>query len=245
MRREKSRYDRPMTGKDSPNRVWLALSFAAGLLCVYLAAHLVTPPSPTHPLTGRRIAGIATNTSWLDRAEREGEEQPDRALDLIGIESGSSVADIGAGSGYMTLRIAGRVGPAGKVYANDLQPAMLQAVQDKVRKAGLANVVLVQGTEQDARLPDGAIDLALMVDVYHELWHPQAMLQSIRRSLKPGGRLVLVEYRKEDPRIPIADAHRMSVADARREVEAEGFAFDRAIEGLPRQHIIVFSRAGP
>ena len=223
------------------------MSFVAGLLCLYLAANLVTSPPqpPTHPLTGRRVAGIATNTSWLDRAEREGEEQPERALDLIGIEAGSVVADIGAGSGYMTIRLAKRVGPAGKVYANDLQAAMLRAVEEKVRAAGLSNVAVVQGTEQDARLPAGAVDLALLVDVYHELWYPQPMLQSIRRALKPDGRLVLVEYRKEDPTIPIADAHRMSVADARREVEAEGFAFDRVIPGLPRQHIIVFHNSVP
>jgi predicted methyltransferase len=236
-----------MVRNDARGRVALALSLAAGLVCLYVAANLVTSPpqAPTHPLTGRRIAGIATNANWLDRAGREGEEQPDRALDLIGIEPGSVVADVGAGSGYMTIRLAKRVGPAGKVYANDIQAAMLRAVDDKVRRAGLSNVVPVQGVEQDARLPPGAIDLALLVDVYHELWYPQPMLRSIRRSLKPDGRLVLVEYRKEDPTIPIADAHRMSVADARREVEAEGFTFDRVISGLPRQHIIVFHNSVP
>jgi ubiquinone/menaquinone biosynthesis C-methylase UbiE len=228
-------------------RLGLALSFALGLLSLYVAAHLgiFAPQPPTHPLSGRRIAGIATSASWLDRAAREGEEQPDRALDLIGIEPGSTVADIGAGSGYMTLRIATRVGSAGKVYANDLQAAMLSVIHDKVKKAGLSNVVLVQGTEQDARLPEGAIDLALLVDVYHELRYPEAMLQSIRRSLKPGGRLVLVEYRKEDPTIPIAETHRMSVGDARTEVEPEGFVFERVIASLPRQHVIVFRTAGP
>ncbi len=156
----------------------LAMSFVAGLLCLYLGANLATSPPqpPTHPLTGRRVAGIATSTSWLDRAEREKEEQPERALDLIGIEPGSVVADVGAGSGYMTIRLAGRVGPAGKVYANDIQAAMLRAVDEKVRQAGLSNVVEVLGTEQDARLPADGIDLALMVDVYHELWYPQAML---------------------------------------------------------------------
>jgi len=110
------------------------------------------------------------------------------------------------------------------------------------RPAPPSNVQIVQGTETDTRLPDNAIDLALLVDVYHELWHPQNMLQSIRRSLKPNGELVLVEYRKEDPSIPIADAHRMSVADIRTEVEAEGFTFDRLVPGLPRQHIIVFRK---
>jgi predicted methyltransferase len=100
----------------------------------------------------------------------------------------------------------------------------------------------VQGTETDARLPENAIDLALLVDVYHEMWYPQEMLRSIRRSLKPSGELVLIEYRKEDPTIPIAETHRMSVRDVRTEVQAEGFRFERLIPGLPRQHIIVFRR---
>jgi ubiquinone/menaquinone biosynthesis C-methylase UbiE len=142
----------------------------------------------------------------------------------------------------MTTRIARIIGPAGKVYAEDIQPAMLQIVQDKARTGQFANIELVLGTDVDARLPENAIDLALLVDVYHEFQHPQEMLRSIRRSLKTGGQLVLVEYRKEDPTIPIAPAHRMSTADARTEVEAEGFTFDRVIPGLPRQHIIVFHK---
>jgi SAM-dependent methyltransferase len=117
---------------------------------------------------------------------------------------------------------------------------MLKAVQNKAQAEHLANVEIVQGTETDARLPAGAIDLALLVDVYHEFLRPQEMLRSIRTSLKPEGRLVLVEYRGEDPTIPIAPTHRMSVADARREVQAGGFVFVQVIEGLPRQHIIVF-----
>lgn len=196
----------------------------------------------THPLSGRPIAGIATDTSWLDRGSREQEEAPERALDLIAITPGLIVADVGAGSGYMTVRLAQRVGSAGRVYANDVQPDMLRAIQRKLLDEKLTNVELVQGTDEDARLPDRAIDLALLVDVYHEFHHPQAMLRSLRRSLKPDGRLVLVEYRKEDPRIPIAFTHRMSLAEAQLEVDAEGFTFDRAIEELPRQHIIVFRK---
>jgi ubiquinone/menaquinone biosynthesis C-methylase UbiE len=197
---------------------------------------------PTHPLTGRRIAGIATDARWMDRSSREEEEQPERALDLIGVAPGMIVADVGAGSGYMTTRLAQRVGPSGKVYANDVQPALLEILGDKARREGLTNIEVALGTEEDARLPEHAIDLALLVDVYHEFSQPQKMLQSIRRSLKPGGVLVLVEYRKEDPRIPIADEHRLSVADSLTEVQAEGFTFDRVVLGLPRQHIIVFRK---
>jgi ubiquinone/menaquinone biosynthesis C-methylase UbiE len=181
----------------------------------------------------------------MDRATRESEEQPERALDLIGIEPGSVVADVGAGSGYMTVRLSKRVGPSGTVLANDLQSTLLTTIRDKVRALGLTNVKTIQGTESDARLPEGGVDLALLFDVYHEFREPQLMLRSIRRALKPNGRLVVVEYRKEDASLPIAATHRMTVEDARTEIEAEGFAFDRLAPGLPRQHIIMFRRSYP
>jgi predicted methyltransferase len=222
---------------------FLALAALLGLAALYLGARFGSGrPALVHPLTGRPIAGIATDASWLDRASREQEEAPEAALALIRIRPGMVVADVGAGSGYMTSRIARIVGPAGKVYANDIQPAMLRILQDKARAEGLSNVEIVPGTDTDTRLPGNAIDIAILVDVYHELHHPMEILQSIRQSLKEGGELVLVEYRKEDPSIPIAPAHRMSVADARREVEAEGFTFERLEPGLPRQHVIVFRK---
>jgi predicted methyltransferase len=212
-------------------------SFVAG------TQFLVTRPAPVaHPITGRVIPGIATDQAWLDRAGRDGEETPDQALKLIGITPGMSVADVGAGTGYMTLRIARLVGPEGKVYANDVQPAMLHTIQAKTLQQQLGNVAIVQGAEDDARLPVNGVDLAVLVDVYHEFRQPQAMLRSVRRSLRPDGRLVLIEYRKEDPHLPIAETHRMSVAEVRAEIEAEGFFFDRVIEELPRQHIIVFRK---
>jgi ubiquinone/menaquinone biosynthesis C-methylase UbiE len=207
---------------------------------------LVSPPArPIHPVTGRTIPGMATSAEWMDRAEREREEAPDRALALIGVTPGMSVADIGAGTGYMTTRLARLVGPTGKIYANEIQPGMLRLIEAKRREQQLGNVELVQGTEHDARIPANAVDLALLVDVYHEFQDPQAMLQSIRGSLKPNGQLVLVEYRKEDPTIPIASTHRMSVAELRAEIEPQGFVFDRVIEELPRQHIIVFRKRAP
>jgi SAM-dependent methyltransferase len=230
----------------STTRVWrlVPLFVLFSLASFFAGTRLLTirPTPPIHPLTGRQIAGIATDANWLDRIAREQEEEPDRAIELIGIVPGLVVADVGAGTGYMTMRLARRVGQTGKVYANDLQPPMLRLIQDKARAAQLSNVEIVQGTENDARLPENAIDLALLVDVYHEFRRPQEMLRSIRQSLKPNGHLVLVEYRREDPSIPIADTHRMSVADARTEVEAEGFTFDRLVPGLPRQHIIEFRR---
>ncbi len=199
----------------------------------------------THPLTGRQIAPVmsADGAGWLDRPEREAEEAPDQALDALGIRAGMVVADVGAGTGYMSLRMARRVGPTGKVYANDLQPEMLQKLHAKSQREKLSNVETVQGTESDPKLPPNTMDLVLLVDVYHEFSQPQAMLDKIRESLKPDGRLVLLEYRKEDPKVPIRPEHKMSVAEVKTEVEAEGYKLDQVIEKLPRQHIIIFRRA--
>jgi len=220
----------------------LAALLGAASLYIGLRTGALQPAPAVHPLTGRPIAGIATNADWMDRATREQEESPAQALALVGIRPGTTVADVGAGSGYMTLRLAAAVGSAGKVYASDIQPALLRIVQEKARAAKADNVEVVLGSATDARLPEDAIDLALLVDVYHEFQHPREMLQSLRRSLKRDGRLVLIEYRKEDPTIPIAAAHRMSVAETRAEIEVEGFTFERVLAGLPRQHILIFRK---
>ncbi len=199
----------------------------------------------THPLTGRQIAPVmgAGGAGWLDRPERESEEAPDQAIHLLGLRPGMTVADVGAGTGYMSLRMARRVGPTGKVYANDLQPEMLEKLRANSQREKLTNVETVQGTASDPNLPKNAIDLVLLVDVYHEFSEPQAMLDHIREALKPDGRLVLLEYRKEDPRVPIRPEHKMSVAEVRTEVEAEGYKLDQVIEKLPRQHIIIFKKS--
>jgi predicted methyltransferase len=215
----------------------------AGIGAFLVGTRFVAPPrSPAHPLTGRIIPGIATDAAWMERAGRAQEEDPDRALALIGVNTGMTVADIGAGTGYMTTRLAALVGPAGTVYANEIQPELLRRLETAVRGRGLQNVQVVPGAEDDARLPERALDIALLVDVYHELHAPQSMLRSIGRSLKADGRLVLVEYRQEDPTLPIAAAHRTSIAGLRAEIEPEGFLFERTSEELPRQHIIVFRK---
>jgi ubiquinone/menaquinone biosynthesis C-methylase UbiE len=160
---------------------------------------------------------------------------------VLKIARGAAVADIGAGSGYITERLAARVGPAGKVFANDVQPQMLDLLARRLARKKIANVTLVQGTLDDPKLPPESVDLALMVDVYHEFSQPQAMLRHLREALKPGGRMVLLEYRKEDPAIPIRPEHKMSVAEAKLEVEAEGFTLSKVDESLPRQHILIFT----
>jgi len=195
-----------------------------------------------HPITGRPYAGVmsADGAPWLTRPQREEEEQPDRALADIGIAKGSAVADIGAGSGAITWRLAERVGPTGKVYANDIQPRMLELLRQNMAQRKIANVETVLGAVDDPKLPPASVDLELLIDVYHEFSHPQEMLRHLRESLRPGGRMVLLEYRGEDPAIPIRPEHKMTVAMVKAEVEPEGFRLDQAIETLPRQHILIF-----
>ena len=196
------------------------------LAVVVLATAAILAQTPgVHPISGRRYAGVMSyeGARWLDREERDVEEEPDRALDAIRIEKGSTVADVGAGSGYMTIRMARRVGPEGRVYATDVQPQMLAMLAERLKKERITNVMPVQGAIDDPRLPASSLDLILMVDVYHEFSEPQKMLRGLREALKPGGRLVLLEYQKEDPSIPIRLEHKMTVAEAKLEVEAEGF----------------------
>ena len=198
-----------------------------------------------HPITGRHIAQVmgVGGADWLVRPEREAEETPDAALNAIGIERGATVADIGAGVGYFTWRLAERVGPAGRIYANDIQPEMITLLRKNIEARHLTNVETVLGAEDDPKLPAGRIDLVLLVDVYHEFTEPEKMLRKMRESLKPDGRLVLLEYRKEDPNVPIRPEHKMSVAEVRAEVEPEGFRFEKTLETLPRQHILIFHKS--
>jgi len=209
-----------------------------------LAAAIVAAQTPgVHPISGRRFAPVMgyQGADWLERTERDDEEAPDVALNVLKIAKGSSVADIGAGSGYITEKLAARVGPTGRVFANDVQPQMLQILAQRLARKKITNVTLVQGDIDDPKLTEGSVDLELMVDVYHEFSRPQAMLRRLRDALKPGGRMVLLEYRKEDPAIPIRPEHKMSVSEAKLEVEAEGFTLAKVDESLPRQHILIFT----
>jgi ubiquinone/menaquinone biosynthesis C-methylase UbiE len=217
----------------------------ASVFALATALSLAAQQAGVHPLSGRRFAQTMSveGADWLDRSERDLEENPDRAIDVLKLEKGSTVADVGAGSGYMTVKLAKKVGPQGKVYANDIQQGMLDLLSKRITKSKLTNVSTVLGTQDDPKLPADTLDLVIMVDVYHELSQPQVMLRHIRDSLKPGGRLVLLEYRKEDPDIPIRPEHKMSVADAKLEVEAEGFKLTKTNEDLPRQHILIFTKS--
>jgi ubiquinone/menaquinone biosynthesis C-methylase UbiE len=198
-----------------------------------------------HPVTGRRYAGVMgiAGADWLVRPERDAEEQPDVALDAIGVAKGSTVADIGAGAGYFTWRLAERVGPSGRVYGNDIQPKMLELLRTNMAARKITNVEPVLGAVDDPKLPRDGVDLVLLVDVYHEFSAPQAMLRRIRESLRKDGRLVLLEYRAEDPKVPIRPEHKMTVEQVNAELEPEGFRLERVSEALPRQHILIFRKS--
>jgi ubiquinone/menaquinone biosynthesis C-methylase UbiE len=208
-------------------------------------APATTQPTPgVHPVSGRRYAATMSyqGADWLDREERDIEEEPDRALDALSLKKGEVVADVGAGSGYMTVRMAKRVGNEGRVYAEDIQPEMIALLTKRLQQDKVTNVVPVLGLINDPKLPEGTLDLILLVDVYHEFSQPQQMLRGLRAALKPNGRLVLLEYRKEDPNVPIRLEHKMTVAEAKMELEAEGFTLTKADERLPRQHILIFTK---
>lgn len=220
-----------------------SIRLSASLITTVLLTAVIAAQG-VHPVSGRRIAGVMgwQGAEWLERPERIQEEEPDRAIAALDIARGATVADVGAGSGYFTVRLSDAVGPDGRVYANDLQPEMLAMLESRLERQKISNVTLVQGTTTDPRLPAESIDLILMVDVYHEFSQPQTMLRALRQSLKSGGRLVLLEYRKEDPSIPIRIEHKMTVDEARMELEAEGFLFERVDGRLPRQHILIFKK---
>jgi len=225
-------------------RLTLKAALAGAVVVATLGMGLGAQTTGVHPISGRQFAPVmgAAGASWLDRAERDLEEEPDRAIALLSLKPGAVVADVGAGSGYMTERLAKRVGSAGKVYAVDIQPEMLRLLNQRLIARRITNVVAIQGNVDDPRLPPSMLDLELLVDVYHEFSAPQAMLRHLREALKPDGRLVLLEYRKEDPAIPIREEHKMTVAEAKLEVEAEGFVLSQTNEALPRQHILVFTK---
>ena len=193
---------------------------------------------------GREIAQVMGpgGIPWLDRPERQDDERPEAVIDALGLRGGQVVADLGAGSGYFTFRIAPRVGPTGKVLAVDIQDEMLQVIRQRASALKVANVEAIEASETDPHLPAGAVDLVLMVDVYHELAYPFEVMTKVREALKPGGRVVFVEYRKEDPRIRIKEVHKMSVDQLRKEMTAVRLSYVRTVEALPSQHIVVFEK---
>ncbi len=214
--------------------------------CVLLSAQRYALPQAVHPVTGRRIAPVMgmSGADWLDREERQREEQPEKALAAFDLKAGMFVGDVGAGTGFYSLQVAQRILPGGIVYASDIQAGMLDRLRAKAAARHVTNIQTVLGTESDPRLPAGTLDLVLLIDVYHEFSRPQRMLRGIRESLKPDGRLVLLEFRKEDPTVPIRPEHKMSVEEVKAEVTPEGYQFEKVVDTLPWQHIIYFRKSG-
>lgn len=193
---------------------------------------------------GREIAHVMGHQAadWLERPERQEEERPDLLMKALKLKPGMNVADIGAGTGYFTWRMAKEIGTRGSAYAVEIQQEMLDMLATNMVAHGVTNFVSVLGTVTNTHLPTNKIDLVLMVDVYHEFDFPYEMLDSICRSLKPDGKVVWVEYRAEDPNVPIKPLHKMSVAQVRKEAEQLPLKWVETIETLPRQHVVVFQK---
>ena len=192
---------------------------------------------------GRQIAMVMSHygIDWLERQEREMEENTTQLLKNLAVKPGMVIADIGSGSGYHSTLLSKMVGN-GKVYAVDVEPEMIAYLNDRITLEGTKNIIPVLSTEQKVSLPSNSIDMMLLVDVYHEFSYPYEMALSMLDALKPGGKLVLVEFRSEDPMVPIKTIHKMSESQAVKELKAAGFNFEKNISNLPWQHCLIFRK---
>lgn len=193
---------------------------------------------------GREIAHVMGHqgADWLERPEREAEENTTAMVESLKLKPGEVVADIGAGTGYVSRKLAKKVGDKGIVYAVDIQQEMLDLLTNKAAQAGVHNIKPILGTTKDTKLPASSVDTILLVDVYHEFDFPFEMTQSMCKALKPGGRIVFVEYRGEDPKVPIKPLHKMTVAQLRKEMALQPLKWEKTIETLPRQHVVIFTK---
>jgi ubiquinone/menaquinone biosynthesis C-methylase UbiE len=193
---------------------------------------------------GREIAHVMgyQGAEWLERPERIEEERPDQVVEQMKLRPADVVADVGAGTGYFSFRIS-RVVKQGKVFAVDIQPEMLAVIEKRKKELNVDNVIGVKSEEADAKLPDNSVDVVLLVDVYHEFSFPREMMQSVVKALKPGARVVQIEYRGEDPNVPIKRLHKMTVAQSRKEMAAVGLVWKETKSFLPQQHFIVYEKS--
>ena len=201
-------------------------------------------PRPELPsFEGRTLARTMSylGADWLTRPERDAEENTTLLHEQLGLEPGQVACDVGAGNGYHSLRMAAAVGPSGEVIASDLQPEMLALLRDRAEAAGVTNIRTVEARVGDPALPKATCDLILLVDVYHEFADPEGALAAMRAALSEGGRIALVEYREEDPAVPIKPLHKMSKAQILREYLPRGFVLAAEYDGLPWQHLMVFA----
>lgn len=224
--------------------IWICLSSAVWAdVEVYQTRANHDPDGIGKIYMGREIAQVMGHqgAGWLERSSRESEEQPQKVIAALNLKSDSVVADIGAGTGYFSFRIAPQI-PQGKVYAVDIQPEMLEILSELKDEKKISNVEPILGSEISPNLPDNSVDLALMVDAYHEFEFPREMMTGIVRSLKPKGRVVLVEYRGENPFVLIKPLHKMAQKQVRQEMTVAGLKYVETRNGLPQQHILIFER---
>ncbi len=214
------------------------------LLTSFLFSQEYTYTKPSRDGTGKYFLGREISTimghmgaPWLDRSSREKEERPDLVIEALNLDRTQIVADFGAGSGYFTHRIASK---CSLVYAVDIQKEMLVLNKKKMEEKNIKNVIFTLGAEKNTNLPKESIDYLIMVDVYHELEFPYEIMQDIYRAMKQNGNIVLVEYRKEDPKVMIKPLHKMSINQIRKEMKNSGFELNRSFKALPRQHMLFF-----
>jgi ubiquinone/menaquinone biosynthesis C-methylase UbiE len=193
---------------------------------------------------GREIAHFMGpgGIPWLDRPEREDEEQPAKVIEALELKGGEVIADLGAGSGYFTFRLAPKVGEKGRILAVEIQDEMIAELKKRIDKNKVTNVETIKCTGSDPKLPEAGVDIVLMVDVYHEIAFPYEVMTAIRKALKPGGRVVFIEYRKEDPKVPIKEVHKMSIEQLKKEMAIVGLDHVKTVDTLPRQHIAIFAK---
>jgi SAM-dependent methyltransferase len=248
-------YDAGMGSHLSPlSRVWtlcaLTLLSSLALSAAETAAGYRSGPQTRDGLGkyyfGREIAQFMTHEGapWLERPEREQEERPDLVLKALALKPGGLVADVGCGTGYYSWRMAQAVGPKGKVYGVEIQREMLDQLAAAMKARKIDNVIGILGAVDDPKLPE-PVDLVIMVDVYHECSQPAEMMAAICRQLKPGGRMVFVEYRGEDPTVPIKPLHKMTEAQVKREMSAMPLQYVTTVRSLPWQHVIIFRKVAP
>ena len=232
---------------------WVALLLAANAALAQPAAfaerYSAVPASADgigKRFMGREISAVMgwQGAAWLEREERCREERTDLLLAALALQPGMVVADIGAGTGYLSRRMAPAVMPGGKVWAVDVQPEFISLLQASAKRNGLTQIEARLGAVDDVRLPADSVDMAVMVDVYHELAYPYEVMASVIRALKPGGRVVFVEYKAEDFRVPIKPLHKMSEAQIKREAAAFSLDWERTVSTLPWQHVVVFRKRG-